>query len=82
MLKITPGLLNFERLEHYLKREIHGMLKSFTIRRISSPGYLVKSNSSTLPGVVLACLGYFWFILPRSCLIQLVVVGHGFFHIL
>ena len=31
--------------------------------------------------VILACLGYFWFILPRSCLFQLVAVGYRLFHI-
>ena len=30
----------------------------------------------------LACLDYFRFILPRSCLFQLVTVDFGFFHIL
>ena len=35
-----------------------------------------------MPGLVLACLGYFWLILLRSCLFQLVAVGSGLFHIL
>ena len=39
---------------------------------------MVKSNFPVLPRVVLACLGYFWFILPRSCLFHLVAVGYGF----
>ena len=66
----------FERLEHYLERQIQGMLKSFTVRR----------NKKILDAilqywVILACLGYFWFILPRSCLFQLVAVGYRLFHI-
>ena len=34
------------------------------------------------PELFWSVLGYFLFILPRSCLFQLVVVGYGFFHIL
>ena len=44
-------------------------------------GYLVKSNSPILSGVVLACSGFFLFILPRSYLFLLVAVGSGFFRI-
>ena len=44
--------------------------------------YLVKNNSPKSPGVVLICLGYFWFILPHSCLFKVAAVGHGLFHIL
>ena len=71
---------HFERLEHYLEQEIQGMLKSFTIRRnnkIFTWIYLVKSDSPILLEVALACLVYFWFILPRSCLFQLVAIGYG-----
>ena len=42
-------------------------------------GYLVKSNSPILSGVVLAYSGFFLFILPRSYLFLLVAVGSGFF---
>ena len=35
-----------------------------------------------MPGVPLACLGYFRFILPRCCLCQLVALGYGLFQIL
>ena len=35
-----------------------------------------------MSGFVLACLGYFWFILPLSCLLQLVAIGYWLFHIL
>ena len=61
------------------------MLKSFAIRRnekISTRIYLVKSNSPILLEDVLACLVYFWFILPRCCLFQLVAIGYGLFYIL
>ena len=29
-----------------------------------------------------SCFGDFWFILPRSCLFQLVAAGYGLFHLL
>ena len=35
-----------------------------------------------MAGVFLACIGYFWFILPRSCLFQRVAVCYALFHIL
>ena len=56
------------------------LLQLGTTRKYSD-GYLVNSNSPILPGVVLACLGYFWFIQPCSCLFQLVAVGYGLIHI-
>ena len=56
----------FERLEHYLELEIQGMSKSFT-KKLNAHGHLVKSNSPILSRVLLACLGYFWFVLARSC---------------
>ena len=43
---------------------------------------MVKSNPGILLGVVLACLVYFSFILPRSCSFQLVAISYGLFHIL
>ena len=74
----------FQRLEHYLEREIQGMLKSVTTRRnkkILRNIFLIKSNYPILTRVVLACLGYFWFILPRSWLFQLATISYGLFHI-
>ena len=60
------------------------MLKPFTKKSNKNyvHEYLVKSNSLIWSGVVLACLGYLWFILPRYFLFQLVAVGSGLFHIL
>ena len=79
MLKRTPDL---ERLEHYLEREIQGMLKSFLIRRNKKTFTRIFGIFPILSRVILVCLGYFLFILSRSCLFQLVAVRHGLFHIL
>ena len=72
----------FERLEHPSGTRNSGNVKEYIHSLIHSFRYLVKSIFSILPGIVSACLGYFWFILLRSCSFQLDAVGYGLFHIL
>ena len=62
-------------------REYQNLLQKGAARK-HSDRYLVESNSPIQSGDVLACLGYFPFILPRSCLLRLVAVCSGLFHIL
>ena len=42
---------------------------------------MVKSNSLIMSVIVLACLDYFPFFLPRTCLFRIAAVSSGLFHI-
>ena len=42
-------------------------------RKVFARISIIKSNSPIIPGVVLACLGYFWFALACFSLLPLVV---------
>ena len=63
------------------RKHSHKNIHKKMLTRKYSHGYLVKSTFPLFPGIALASLAYFWFVLPRSYLFQLVVIVYELFYI-